>query len=150
MPTPRDPNTQATLDRLLEISGLTPDSYLYRDVMRGSLEATDRPGIFRLQANPRSDDTVVDVYGTNRVVAAESVGPGLTFAMTRAHTWQKTMEMRVAFAASGSPVDKVGIRVRVADLLGPGGRLYPVHSVMVARAWYCTIPEGSVEVEEMR
>lgn len=144
-----DPATQAKLDELCRINGLAPDTLLYREAVRSALEPTATAGRFRLAANPRSPDTVVDVYGAGRVIPAEEAGPGITLAMSWAHNWQETMEMRVAFAAGGSPVDRVGVRVRVADLLAQGGLLYPVHSVAAARAWYCTLPTGSVEVEEV-
>lgn len=149
MTAPRDPEIQQILDRLLEVNGLAPDAWLYREVMRESLAPGVSPGHHRLRANPHPRDMVVDVYGTGRVVDAETVGPGLTFAMTWAHSWQETMELRVAFAAGDAPVDKVGVRVRVADLLAQGGLLYPVHSVASERAWYCTLPEGTVDVEAM-
>ncbi len=150
MTSSRDSKAQEALDRLLTINGLSGDALLYREVVREVLEPTEAADVYRLRANPRSNDTVEDIYGKGHVVQAEDLGPGLTFAMTWAHSWQQTMEMRVAFGASGVPVDRVGVKVRVADLLAQGGLIYPVHSVSGERAWYCTLPTGSIEVREVR
>jgi hypothetical protein len=40
------------------------------------------------------------------------------------------------------------VEIRLGDLLAQGGRMYPVESVTVERAWYFTLPSGSVEVSE--
>ncbi len=150
MPVSRAPATQAILDELCRINGLAAETLLYRETLRDALVPADTPGAYRLAANAHPAETVVDVYGGGRVVPAEDLGPGLTFAMSWAHNWQETMELRVAFAAGGSPLDRVGVKVRVADLLAQDGLIYPVHSVAAARAWYCTLPAGWVEVQEVR
>lgn len=38
------------------------------------------------------------------------------------------------------------VEVRLQDILDQGGLVYPVESVTVERAWYCTLPAGSIEV----
>ena len=42
--------------------------------------------------------------------------------------------------------DHVEVEIRLSDILKQGGLVYPVESVTVERAWYCTLPEGSIEV----
>ena len=57
--------------------------------------------------------------------------------------------MRVLKATRTSKVkmaDHVEVEIRLADILRQGGLVYPVESVTVERAWFCTLPEGSVEV----
>lgn len=148
----RDGITQTALDKLLAEYGFTPDTRLYREALRETLTATESPGIYRLAANPNPGEAVVDVYGEGHLVQADQVGPGLAFVETTRPDWQETMEMRVLQSrrgASGStPLDRVEVAVRLQDILGQGGLIYPVESVTVERAWYCTLPAGSVVVRE--
>lgn len=148
----RDPTNEAVLTRLLEDSHLSDDSRLYREAERSALVATTTPGVFRLEANPRPGESVLDAYGQGYVVQAEQIGPGLAFAQSAAPNWQETMELRAlragksAAAASG---DRVEVEVRLGDVLRQGGLMYPVESVTVERAWYFTLPQGSIEVREV-
>src|SRR5262245_45435287 len=87
--------TQAAIDRLLTDRGLSADTLLYREALREALTATDTPGVFRLAANPKPSESVVDVYGQGYLVQAEHVGPGLAFAESPRPNWQETMELRV-------------------------------------------------------
>jgi hypothetical protein len=149
----RDFTTQAVLDRLLEEQGLGGDRRLYREALRESLSPTDAPGVYRLSANAKPSEAVVDVYGQGHLVQADQVGPGLAFAESAVPDWQETMEMRALKASRGSggalPEDRVEVEVRVQDILRQGGLIYPVESVTVERAWYCTLPAGSVNVREV-
>ena len=80
------------------------------------------------------------------------VGPGLAFAESDQPNWQETMEMRVLKATRTSKArtaDHVEVEIRLADILRQGGLVYPVESVTVERAWYCTLPEGSIEVKQV-
>jgi hypothetical protein len=43
----------------------------------------------------------------------------------------------------------VEVEVRLGDILRQGGLIYPVESVTVERVWYCTLPEGAVDVRAM-
>ena len=154
MTSPRDGATQAVLDKLLAEHGLTGDTRLYREAERGSLISLDTPGTYQVRANPNPSESVVDVYGQGHLVQAEQVGPGLAFAESAAPNWQETMELRALKAGRGKPgsaqEDRVEVEVRLQDILGQGGRVYPVESVTVERVWYCTLPAGSVEVREVR
>jgi len=38
------------------------------------------------------------------------------------------------------------VEIRLQDVFDQEGLIYPVESVITDRAWYCTLPEGSVEV----
>ena len=153
MPTHHDEAIQAVLDRLLREHRLAPDTALYREAVRGDLTPTAAPGVFRLPANASPRESVIDVYGQGHLVQAEQVGPGIAFAETPSRDWQETMEMRVLKAGpgtSGAPaVDRIEVGVLVQDILAQGGLLYPVESVTVERAWYCTLPQGSVSVREV-
>lgn len=148
--TSRDSAQQATLDRLMREHGLFGDTRLYREALQSDLQPAGEPGLFRLAANARPAESVVDVYGQGYVVQAEQVGPGLAFAQSDAPNWQETMEMRALKAAKGparsAAADRVEVEVLLHDVLRQGGLLYPVESVTVERAWYCTLPEGGVLV----
>jgi hypothetical protein len=150
MPGQRDAATQAALDKLLETHGLGPATMLYREAMRTALKPAGAPGLFRLAANPSPSESVVDVYGQGYLVQAESLGPGLAFAESDAPNWQETMEMR-ALKAKGEErtaieAEHVEVEVALMDILQQGGLLYPVESVTVEKAWYCTLPAGEVTV----
>ena len=71
MPISCDAATDAVLSKLLEENQLTGESRLYREAERSALSATDTPGVYRLPANARSSESVVDVYGPGYVVQAE-------------------------------------------------------------------------------
>ena len=154
MPNEQPLETREILDRLLATHGLTADTRLYRETVRRSLTPTDTPGTFRLAANPTPNDSVVDVYGQGYLVQADQLGPGLAFAQSEAPDWQETMEMRVLEARrdrrSLSSIDRVEVEVRLGDILQQGGLIYPIESVTVERAWYCTLPSGSIEVREVK
>ena len=147
MPSNGDASTQSTLERLLAEHGLDADSRLYREALFSNLHATDSPGVFRLAANPKPADSVVDVYGQGHVVQAEVVGAGLAFAQTTAPNWQETMELRTLRESPGGHHDPhVEVEVRLGDVLAQGGLVYPVESVTVERAWFCTLPAQGIDV----
>jgi hypothetical protein len=151
MPTQRDATTQAVLLRLLEEYHLTGDTRLYRETERASLAATATPGVYRLAASAHPRETLVDVYGPGYLVQAEEVGAGLAFAESASPGWQETKELRALQAGlnrAATEADHVEVEVRLGDLLERGGVMYPVQSVAVQRAWYFTLPSGSVEVRE--
>ena len=153
MPTQRDEAIQTVLLRLLEEHQLSADTRLYREVERKSLAPTATPGVYRLAANPHPREALVDVYGPGYLVQAEDVGPGLAFAESASPAWQETKELRALQAGvnrGAAEADHVRVEVRLADLLEQGGVMYPVESVIVARAWYFTLPSGSIEVREAR
>lgn len=153
MANPRDEATQAILSRLLEEHSLTPESRLYREAERTSLTSTGSDGAYRLAANPRPSESVIDVYGPGYVVQAELMGPGLAFAEAASPNWQETMELRTLRAKhdklDASTGARVEVEVRLEDILRQGGRMYPVESVTVERAWYFTLPLGAIEVREI-
>lgn len=148
-----DEATKKALDKLLLEHRLFSETPLYREAMRDALSPTGTPGVFRLQANPSPSESVVDVYGNGYVVQAEQVGPGLAFAESDQPNWQETMEMRAMkmtkTSRAASSANHVEVEIRLGDILKQGGLVYPVESVTVERAWYCTLPSGSVEVREV-
>jgi hypothetical protein len=150
MTIPLDAAKQSILTRLLAEHGLTGESRLFREAERTSLSSTDTPGSYRVAANANPSESVIDVYGPGYLVQAEQVGPGLAFAESASPNWQETMEMRTlrASGATGRTEDgdRVAVEVRLEDILSQGGLMYPVESVMVERAWYFTLPQGSIEV----
>ena len=151
MPTQRDEATQAILRRLLEEHHLSGDTRLYREAERASLAATATPGVYRLAASAHPRETLVDVYGPGYLVQAEEVGAGLAFAESASSGWQETKELRALQAGlnpAAAEADHAVVEVRLADLLEHGGAMYPVQSVAVERAWYFTLPSGSIEVRE--
>ncbi|MGQ0645970.1 MAG: hypothetical protein ACT4P7_00275 [Gemmatimonadaceae bacterium] len=149
MTTQRDETTQAILARILEQHNLAGTTRLYREAMRESLNPTASPGLYRLAANASPSESVIDVYGPGYVVQAERVGPGLAFAEAASPNWQETMELRALRAGhdkAHAADDRVEVEVLLEDILNQGGLVYPVESVTVERAWYCTLPRGSVDV----
>lgn len=142
----RDEPTQAILSKLLAENGLTPESKLYREVERNALTPGSSKGTYRLAANPSPSESVVDIYGPGYVVQAEQLGPGLAFAAEPSINWQETVELRAIRGMQGQ--ETIEVEVRLGDLLAQGGRMYPVESVTVERAWYFTLPGGPIEVTE--
>jgi hypothetical protein len=146
--TPDD--TSVVLAQLLSSHGLTPETRLYREALFSALQPADADGAFRLSANPTPGESVIDVYGSGYVILAESAGAGLAFAETPRPNWQETMELRTlrrgANAADALPDPHVEVEVRLGDLLAQGAKVYPVESVTIEKAWYCTMPAGEVVV----
>jgi hypothetical protein len=144
-------SSNPVLERLLAENGLTSDTRLYRETLRKALERTSTSGIFSLAANATPAESVIDVYGQGHTVQAEQVGAGLAFAETPRPEWQDTMEMRVLQSESAprSCCRSSGSRSRCVwgDILDQGGLIYPVESVAIERAWYCTLPAGSIHVK---
>lgn len=144
-------SANAVLERLMAEHGLTHDTRLYRETLRKTLERTSTPGIFSLAANARPTESVTDVYGQGYTVQAEQVGAGLAFAETPRPDWQDTMELRVLQSGERTKevlsLERIEVEVRLGDILDQGGLIYPVESVAIEKAWYCTIPSGSVEVK---
>lgn len=151
MPIQRGEAAQAVLSKLLEENNLSGETRLYREAERKSLTSTGSPGGYRLAANARPSESVIDVYGPGYVVQAEHVGPGLAFAESASPNWQETMELRALKEghdkSDATAGDRIEVEVRLEDLLGQGGLMYPVESVTVERAWYFTLPQGSIEVQ---
>ena len=149
----RDEATKEKLDTLLRDHRLFVETPLYREAMRDALTPTGTPGVFRLEANTSPSESVVDVYGNGYIVQAEQVGPGLAFAESDQPNWQETMEMRAMKMTKTSrakaSANHVEVEIRLGDILEQGGLVYPVESVTVERAWYCTLPAGSIEVREV-
>ena len=149
----RDDETQKVLDKLLGENRLFAGTPLYREAMRDALIPTGKPGVFQLKANPSPSESVVDVYGQGYIVQAEQVGAGLAFAESDVPNWQETMEMRTLKATRTSrarTADHVEVEIFLGDILKQGGLVYPVESVTVEKAWYCTLPAGQVEVREVQ
>ena len=150
MPMQRDDMSQVVLSRLLEEHRLEGGSRLYREAERSTLTSTANAGVYRLAANPAPSESVVDVYGAGYVVQAEQLGPGLAFAESSSPNWQETMELRALRSGPpkiGSPAaDRVEVEVCLDDLLRQGGLVYPFESVTVEKAWYFTLPQGSIDV----
>ena len=145
-------NDTPALDQLLADSGLTRDSSLFREVLFSSLTPTDKAGVFRIAANAHPSESVVDVYAQGHVVQAEQVGQGLAFAETARPNWQETMELRTLRLDKNGhmpPDPHVEVEVTLDEILQQGGLVYPVESVSVEKAWYCTLPSGHVEVRVM-
>ncbi len=153
MPVQHEERIQAVLDKLLEEHGLTADTPLYREAERDALTPTAEAGVFRIPANARPSESVIDVYGQGYLVQAEEIGPGLAFAESESPNWQETVEMRVLQSRGGGSnkpsANGVEVTLRLGDILRQGGLIYPVESVTVERVWYCTLPSGSAEVREV-
>ena len=150
MSTQPDGPTGTVLASLLKEHGLTGDTRLYRETLKKTLAPSDTPGVFLLKANPEPEESIVDVYGQGYVMQAAQAGPGLAFAESSQPDWQDTMEMRTLRAGDKTRevlrVDRVEVEVVLSDVLKQGGLIYPVESVSVEKAWYCTLPSGTIRV----
>ena len=63
------------------------------------------------------------------------MGPDLAFAESSDNEW--------------STSERKTIEVRLEEVLGQGGLIYPVESVITERVWYFTLPQGWVTVREL-
>jgi hypothetical protein len=151
MPAQTDEAKQSVMRALLEENGLTTASRLYRETENASLAATDRDGVYRLDANAQPSESVVDIYGAGYIMQAEEAGPGLAFIDSASPNWQETVEMRTLRASQEARAasDRVEVEVSVEEILNQGGLMYPVESVAVEKAWYFTLPSGFVEVRRV-
>ncbi|AMW06115.1 hypothetical protein [Gemmatimonas phototrophica] len=143
------PDSRVVLDQLLATNGLTSETRLYREALFSALHPTETPGLFRLAANASPAESVIDVYGAGHLVQAESTGAGLAFAESARPNWQETMELRTLrldTSHGALPDPHVEVEVQLGDLLAQGALVYPVESVTVEKAWYCTMPAGDVLV----
>jgi hypothetical protein len=146
-----DEAKRSIMSRLLEENGLTGTSRLYREAERSSLAATGEEGVYRLDANDHPRESVLDVYGPGYIVQAEEVGAGLAFIDSASPNWQETVEMRTLRASQDARAasNRVEVEVTVDEILSQGGLIYPVESVAVEKAWYFTLPAGSIEVRSV-
>lgn len=153
MTTPGNGTPEAMLAQLLADNGFTPETRLYREVLMETLSPTETANVYRLAANAEPSEAVIDVYGQGYLVQAEQVGPGLAFAQSTRPDWQETMELRVLKAGAATrehlAAGRMEVELRLGDVLAQGGLVYPVESVTVEKAWYCTLPSGSVTVREV-
>lgn len=153
MTAPSDAGHKAILDQLLADNGLKPDTLLYREVQMSTLVPTPTAGLFHLAANAAPIESVIDIYGQGYTMQAEQAGPGLAFAQSDRPDWQETMELRMLKAGANTrehlTAGRMEVAVRLGDVLAQGGLVYPVESVTVEKVWYCTLPEGKVEVREV-
>jgi hypothetical protein len=142
--------TQTILSQMLAQHGLTGKSRLFRVAERDSLVPTGVSGRYRLPANPDPAESVIDIYGPGYLVQAGEVGAGLAFADTPSNNWQESVVLRairnIEDIPKGPGESQVEVEVQLDEILRQGGLMYPVESVEVARAWYFTLPSGSVEV----
>ena len=121
-----------TLLQLLETHGLTPATRLFRTTLPEFLGDEANADSRTLSANPTPSEAVVDVYGNGHITLAEHIGPGLAFVESADNEW--CTEGRVL------------VEINIADVIDQGGKIYPVESVSTDRAWYATLPNGSIRV----
>ena len=123
---------QAALADLMVQHGLSEETRLYRYNLPEHLSEEEAGGALRASANPSASEAVIDVYAGGHIAVADSVGAGLAFSEVRDNQW----------AEEG----RIEVEVRLGDVLGQGGLVYPVESVITEKVWYLTMPEGSVRV----
>ena len=128
-------NTPERLEQLLRSHGLHKETMLFRATLQEFLSETSDPDVFLLSANVDSGEGIIDEYGGGHSTVATHVGPGLAFTESRDNQW----------LAEG----RIGVSVRLGDVLDQGGLLYPVESVITETVWYLTLPSGSVRVRRV-
>ena len=132
MTSSHDSDSKAALDELMRSHGFDTDSRFYRATLPEFLSPAGEPDVYRLSANDDPSESVVNVYAGGHTWLAQQIGPGLAFVETKDNEW----------CAS----ERVGVEVRLQDVLDQGGLIYPVESVVTDRAWYFTLPAGTVAV----
>ena len=129
-----DPETQAKLEALMSEHGLTGETLLYRETLPEFLSTTAESSIQQISANDAASEALLNVYGDGHVWNADQIGPGLTFTESKDNEWASE--------------DRRTICARLQDVLDQGGLVYPVESVITDRAWYVTLPSGSLFVRK--
>jgi hypothetical protein len=119
----------------MQENSFTADTRFYRQSLPEFLTPTDSPDVYQLSANPDPSEAVVDIYGEGNVGLAVHMGPGLAFTDSRDNEWLDP--------------ERVGIEIRLQDVLDQGGLVYTVESIITSTVWYFTLPSGSVQVRKV-
>ncbi len=125
----------SALSDLMQAHGLTGDTRLYRAQLPEFLAEAGEDGVFLASGNPDASEAVIDIYGGGHMAVADSLGVGLAFTESRENQWEEE--------------DRVGVEIRLGDVLDQGGLIYPVESVITEKVWYLTLPTGSVRVRRL-
>ena len=123
---------RAVLEELLQANGFTAETRFHRYTLPEFLTESGEPDLYRITANDDPSEAVRDVYEQGHICIAQQVGPGLAFAESAENEWRSA--------------GRIGIEVRLKDVLDQGGLVYPVESVITDRIWYMTLPGGGVQV----
>ena len=121
--------------KLMESNGFTGESRFYRYTLPEFLKPLEEPGMFLISANEDPSESVINVYEDDHFWLAAQIGPGLAFAEIADNEWKAT--------------ERIGIEIRLQDVLDQGGLIYPVQSIITERVWYFTLPSGSVRVRKL-
>ena len=135
MTSSQDSDSEAALDELLRLHGFDGESRFYRQTLPEFLTPASEPDVYRISANDDPSESVVNVYEGGHTWLAQQVGPGLAFVESADNEWRAP--------------ERVGVEVRLQDVLEQGGLIYPVASVITDRAWYFTLPAGDVAVHKV-
>lgn len=130
-----DEDRRKKLEQLMSEEGLTPETLLYRHTLPSFLGAADADGKRYLSANPNPSEAVQDVYGEGHMTLAARLGPGLAFVDSAGSEWDEE--------------ERVEVAMRLGDALDQGGLIYPAESIVTARAWFVTLPDGGVAVTQV-
>jgi hypothetical protein len=126
------PDKKVALDQLMSEHGLSGDTILYRATLPEFLSTDKATDTLRVTANDDSPEAVIDVYGDGHIWGAHQIGPGLAFTETQDNEWLAE--------------DRKNVCARLQDVLDQGGLVYPVESVITDKAWYVTLPSGTLSV----
>ncbi len=120
-----------TLESLMETEGLDADTVLYRHTNPHHLK-TDEKGETFIEANPNSQEIVIDHYGQGHSMPASEFGPGLAFALARESRFKSQSRKCVS--------------VKLGDILDQGGVIYKDQSSGEPNSWFLTMPNGRVRI----
>lgn len=122
------------LQQLMSEDNLTPNSEFYRYTKKSHI-IEHKDGSLTITANSNPPEMIIDLYdGQGHTYRAESVGQGLSF------TTKEEQDYRTD--------ETVSVKLKLKDILDQGGLIYKVISLPeYVRAYYFTIPEGSVKVQ---
>jgi len=129
-------DTKVALEVLMREYGFTTESRFYRATLPEFLNPTDQPGVYQICAMADPSEAVTNVYEQGHTTLAQHIGRGLAFSESADHEWLAS--------------DRTSVEVRLQDVLDQGGLIYPVESVITDRAWYLTLPDGSISVREVK
>jgi hypothetical protein len=123
------------LSKFMQENNLDSDSRLVRYTSKKHLNELN--GNLYLNAKKEPIDMVVDrSHGFWEVFKASEIGQGTSFLSNREAEYDRS--------------DRVCVEVHLKDVLDQGGLIYNVTSLPAyIKAYFCTLPEGSVKVKEV-
>ena len=123
-----------TLESLMKAEGLTPETILYRYTNAHHIVRNNN-GETIVKANPNSQEMVVNHYENGHLTAAEEIGQGLAFALSKDSLFKSS--------------ERKCISILLGDILAQGGTIYKDVSSGEPNSWFLTMPNGETKITEV-